>query len=57
MKALHILRSMPDEETQWLISTVSKGMQNSFFYIFTDTVDYDDLVSQIFIADRVISWW
>lgn len=56
MDVLHILRSEPDETTRILIQNIS-GDQAKTLPLYTDDVDWDKVVDQIFAHTKVISWW
>lgn len=57
MKLLHILRSPPDELVRRLVDGLSKGETSKEVPLRAERVDYDQLVRDIFEADRVICWW
>jgi len=57
MKVLHILRSAPDEITKALIEKIDVESQSSMVPLFEEEIDYAQLISKIFEADKVISWW
>ena len=57
MKVLHILRSAPDEITKALIEKIDVKSQSSRVPFFEEEIDYTQLISKIFEADKVISWW
>lgn len=57
MKVLHILRSAPDEMTKALIEKIDVKSQSSMVPFFEEEIDYTQLISKIFEADKVISWW
>ena len=57
MKVLHILRSAPDEITKALIEKIDVKSQSSMVPFFEEEIDYTQLISKIFEADKVISWW
>lgn len=57
MKILHIFKSEPDETTKILVDIVSNGKETTFFDLFKDDADYDELIDLIFEHDKVITWW
>ncbi|MBW1730205.1 MAG: hypothetical protein JRJ75_04910 [Deltaproteobacteria bacterium] len=57
MKILHIFKSEPDETTKILVDIVSNGKETTFFDLFKDDTDYDELIDLIFEHDKVITWW
>ena len=57
MQVLHILRSAPDEITKALIEKIDVKSQSSRVPFFEEEIDYTQLISKIFEADKVISWW
>ena len=58
MKCLHILKSIPDENTKQLIDIINeKEYESKTFLLYDSDPDYDDLIDQIFNHDKIISWW
>jgi hypothetical protein len=57
MKVHHILRSEPDEIVETLGEAVSKENQSSVTMLYGDHVDWEGLVDDIFLHDKVICWW
>ena len=57
MELLHILRSKPDELVRNLVDAMSKGKQVRETPLFEGRPDYDQLVKDIFEAQKVICWW
>ncbi|MEW6335484.1 MAG: hypothetical protein AB1558_14580 [Thermodesulfobacteriota bacterium] len=57
MRVLHILRSEPDDMVRQLIRGVSAGETAREVPLYAGAVNYDDLIGEIFEAERVISWW
>ena len=57
MDLLHILRSRPDELVRSLVDGMSKGKQAREVPLFEGSPDYDQLVKEIFEAEKVICWW
>lgn len=57
MKILHILRSEPNEMVMNFIRKTSKNAVSLELPIYGEEVDYDQLVTEIFASDKVISWW
>jgi hypothetical protein len=57
MDQLHILRSRPDELVRRLVDGMSKDRQAKEVPLFEGRPDYDQLVKEIFEAEKVICWW
>lgn len=57
MKVLNILRSEPDETVEKLGEAVSKDNPSSVTMLYGDDVDWENLVDEIFLHDKVICWW
>lgn len=57
MTFLHILRSEPDEVSRSLIQGLAGAGTNRTVSLYGESVDYDQLVRDIFQSDRVICWW
>jgi hypothetical protein len=57
MKVLNILRSEPDETVERLGEAVSKDNQSSVSMLYGGHVDWEGLVDDIFLHDKVICWW
>jgi len=57
MELLHILRSEPDELVRRLVDGMSKGKKTREVPLHRGKVDYDQLVKDIFEAEKVICWW
>jgi len=57
MDLLHILRSKPDELVRRFIEGMSRGKKVREVPLFEGSPDYDQLVKDIFEADKVICWW
>jgi hypothetical protein len=57
MDLLHILRSEPDELVRRFIEAMSKGKAVREVPLFGGKPDYDQLVKDIFEAEKVICWW
>jgi len=57
MKTLHILRTQPDETVKKFIEALSDGEEAKQTPLYTDDVDWPQLVEDIFSYDKVISWW
>ena len=56
METLHILRSEPDATTRELLEHVA-GPNPEAVKLYAGDVDWDQLLDDIFAADKVISWW
>lgn len=56
MKTLHIVRSEPDQTTQILLEAVA-GNDPETVKLYSNAVDWDKLIEDIFTADKVICWW
>ncbi|MFZ0484368.1 MAG: hypothetical protein WAL93_13355 [Desulfobacterales bacterium] len=57
MKVLNILKSEPDETVEKLGEAVSKDNPSSVTMLYEDHVDWEGLVDDIFLHDKVICWW
>ena len=57
MKTLHILRSEPNDMTRILINGISQSGESMETPLYTDKIDYVELLKDIFENDQVISWW
>jgi len=57
MDLLHILRSKPDALVRGFIEGMSRGKKVREVPLFEGSPDYDQLVKDIFEADKVICWW
>ncbi len=57
MNILHIIPSEPDEFTQTLIDISSQGVRSREIKLNQRCLNYDQLVSDIFSSDKVITWW
>jgi hypothetical protein len=56
MTTLHIFRNAPDDQVRELILAITPG-EIRLVVLYDEVVDYDQLVSAIFIHDRIVSWW
>ena len=56
MAILNIIRSKPDKDVEKLIDAFSSG-ENTTLRLYEGEVDWAWLVDQIFLHDKVISWW
>jgi len=54
---LHILRSEPEALVRRFIDALSKGKTSREVPLNAGPVDYDQLVKDIFEAEKVICWW
>ena len=58
MKTLHILKTMPDDDTNALMAMlVSSEGEATIFRLYEELADYEELLDLIFEHDKVISWW
>lgn len=57
MELLHIVRTKPDDATRKFIEGMSKGKQAREVPLYDGRTDYDQLVKDIFEAQKVICWW
>ncbi len=57
MELLNILRSKPDEVVRGLVDAMSKGKKVREVPLFEGSPDYDQIVKDIFEAEKVICWW
>ena len=56
MQILHILRTQPDETVASLKKSFS-DQEGKTVALFEADVDWEALVDDIFVAEKVISWW
>lgn len=54
---LHILRSKPDDLVRLLIKEINAGENSREVPLYTDAVNYDEIIKEIFQSDRIICWW
>jgi len=57
MKNLHLLRSEPDDTVKTLIDEGYRGDENLKVGLYEGEPDYEALLRELFVCDRVISWW
>lgn len=57
MDILHILRSEPDEMIRFFMEAISKDQKKKEVPIYLGTIDYDQLLTDIFDFKKIISWW
>ncbi len=57
MKVLNILKSEPDETVEKLREAAFKDNQSSVTMLYRDHVDWERLVDDIFLHDKIIFWW
>jgi hypothetical protein len=57
MKVLQIFRSEPDETVKQLSEAVSKSENTSTARLYSDDVNWSQIVDDIFSHDKVICWW
>ena len=56
MTTLHIFRNEPDEQVRELIRAMTPGEIRQVA-LYEELVDYDQLISDMFSHDRIVSWW
>lgn len=56
MATLNIVRSKPNQDVERLIAAFSSE-ENTTVRLYEGEVDWAWLVDQIFLHDKVISWW
>jgi len=56
MKLLNIVKTEPNDSTEFLIKALSEGKEATRWNLYENT-DYDKLVAEVFSHDEVISWW
>jgi hypothetical protein len=56
MKILYILKSTPDASTKKIIEVQSAGNQTRTVDLTKGSVDYDQLVADVFSNDKVYCW-
>lgn len=57
MKILHLLRSEPSKLVNEFIDAFAEKNESEQYVLYKEEVNYSKLIENIFIADRVISWW
>jgi hypothetical protein len=57
MKILHILKTVPDNNTKILLDILSEGEETIVFGLYEEQTDYEKLIDLIFDHDKAISWW
>jgi hypothetical protein len=56
MKFLHIFRSEPDDLVRLFVGGLNAGGTREVT-LYRGQLDYDQLVKDIFDAEKVICWW
>jgi hypothetical protein len=56
MQILHILRTQPDETVVSLKKSFS-DQEGKTVVLYEGDVNWEALVDDIFVAEKVISWW
>ena len=56
MSLLYIVKSEPTQSTEFLMNALGEGKEVIRRNLYEE-VDYDQLVSDIFAAEEIISWW
>jgi hypothetical protein len=56
MATLNIVRSKPDKDVEKLIESFCSS-ENTTVRLYEGKVDWAWLVEQIFLHDKVVSWW
>lgn len=56
MKFLHIFRTAPDDLVRLFVRTLDQA-GNREVDLNKGQIDYDQLVNDIFAAEKVICWW
>ncbi len=57
MDQLHILRSRPDALVRRFVDGMSKDKRVREVPLYEGKPDYDQIVKDIFEAEKVICWW
>ncbi len=57
MNVLHILKSEPDELVRDLKEKICQTNQCKELKVYSPDVDWNQVVDEIFAADKVICWW
>ena len=57
MQLLHVVRSKPDALVRRLVDEMSKEKKAREVKLYEGKVDYDQLVKDVFEAEKVICWW
>jgi len=56
MRMLHIFRSKPEGQVRELVRAFSSG-ETREIALYEESVDYDQLVDDIFSHDQIVCWW
>lgn len=57
MNVLHILKSEPDQLVQDLKEKICQTNQCKELKVYSPDTDWNQVVDEIFAADKVICWW
>ncbi len=57
MDILHICKTKPDKETELYIKKLSKNKKTTTINLFSPDIDWDDVVDNIFLHKKVVTWW
>lgn len=57
MDILHILRSLPDTETEKMISELSRDRRSNIIKLYEKNTDWEGIIDAIFAHERVVCWW
>jgi Ca2+-binding EF-hand superfamily protein len=54
---LHILRSVPDDETQKMMAELSADVDADVIKLYNAEMDWEEVVDAIFSHSRIVCWW
>ncbi len=57
MATLHMLRSERDAATEVLMSTLPEERTGKIIELYSDNIDWESVIDNIFNYDNVICWW
>ncbi len=57
MDTLHILRSIPDAQTEKMMICLSDGLHTNTIKLYEADTDWEDVVDAIFAHSKVVCWW
>lgn len=57
MQVLHILKSKPEQLVSDLTREICRDQECRSIELYRGGVDWDQVLQEIFAADKVICWW
>jgi len=57
MKMLQVYRSLPNEDVKTLVAILNRDREADEFKLYEPNPNYDELVTKIFAADKIVCWW